>query len=230
MNILWFRIYWKFGHFRKFYSTTSPLTFLIPPFTVIRGILAAILWLPKDSYNEEFNNIKLWVKVNSDITNKTMFGLNYINTKPWAGQRYIQVKLETIITPNYTIYVSDQNFEKYTDLKNNLQNSISIFTPYLWIAQFIWNIEFIWEKIWLDEISWENILIDSIITEQFILWWKNIDIQKWKHFEFEKLPYQMDSKRNLLWLKEVLFNPKWWPILLKKCDYYQFNGDKILLW
>lgn len=231
MNILAFKIEWKFAHFRKFYTTTSPLTFQIPPYTVLRWILAAILWLEKDTYNEEFQSIKIWVKINSDVTNKHMFGLNYTDTRsPISFGDYIQVKQETIVNPSYTIFVWSDDFSNYNELKNLLYTNSWVYTPYLGIAWCLANIEYLWEILDANLIEWKEVEIDSIIPHEFIDWGKNMQINQWEQFEFEKVPYQMDNNRNLKALKEFLFNPKGWKLKMKSINYYQFNDYKILLW
>ena len=231
MNILAFKIEWKFAHFRKFYTTTSPLTFQIPPYTVLRWILAAILWLEKDTYNEDFQSIKIWVKINSDVTNKNMFGLNYTDTRsPISFGDYIQVKQETIVNPSYTIFVWSDDFSNYNELKNLLSTNSWVYTPYLGIAWCLANIEYLWEITDANLIEWKEVEIDSIIPQEFIDWGKNMQINQWEQFEFEKVPYQMDNNRNLIALKEFLFNPQGWKLKMKTINYYQFNKYKILLW
>lgn len=42
MKVLAFDIWADYAHFRKFYTTTSPLTFSFPPPPTIAGILGAI--------------------------------------------------------------------------------------------------------------------------------------------------------------------------------------------
>lgn len=64
-RLICFKISGKFAHFRKFYTNSSSLSYLIPPRTVIIGMLGAILQLPKDSYYEVFNeeNCKISVAI-----------------------------------------------------------------------------------------------------------------------------------------------------------------------
>ncbi|MCU0286678.1 MAG: CRISPR-associated protein Cas5, partial [Acidobacteria bacterium] len=54
-RLLCFKISGKFAHFRKFYTNASSLSYLIPPRTVIIGMLGSILQLPRDSYYEVLN-------------------------------------------------------------------------------------------------------------------------------------------------------------------------------
>lgn len=226
MKILWFRVFWKFAHFRKFYTTTSPLTFLIPPYTAIKWIIACILWLEKDTYNERFSDLKIWVKIDSNLLNKNMFGINYLNTKTWEW--HIQVKMETIINPSYIIFIWNEWFTEYDKFKNYLEKNIWEYTPYLWITEFIANINFIWE-IDVDKVYWETVVIDSIISNDYFNDWENIILEENLDIEFENIPYNMDNNRKILGLKEFLYNPKWNSIKLKKVDYYKFNNNNILL-
>ena len=226
MKVLAFQIYGKFAHFRRFYTTTSPLTFSIPPFTVIRWIIAAILWKEKDSYNEEFSKILLWVEINFDTSNKKMFGLNLTNTKTWWG--YIQVKQETLINPKYTIYVADTHFQEYQKLKNLLEKGYFEYTPYLGIAQFLANINYLWEFEAKKE-NLSNTEIDSIIPIEKTNNWENIELVENQFFEIEKVPYSMDNNRNMLELKEFVFDVNGGKMKLKNFDGYLIEGKKVYL-
>lgn len=55
MNVLSFHLKAKMGHFRRYYSNSSSLTYSIPPRTTICGILAGILGMERDSYYEQFS-------------------------------------------------------------------------------------------------------------------------------------------------------------------------------
>ena len=50
MDLLVFDISGKFAHFRKYYTNSSSLTYLVPPRTSIYGLIAGILGLERDSY------------------------------------------------------------------------------------------------------------------------------------------------------------------------------------
>lgn len=232
MNILAFNIKGQFWHFRKFYTTTSPLSFQIPPFTVVKWIIAGILWLEKDIYNEDFNKIKLWLEINSNVSEKKMFGLNLRQTKDSDYKRWItniRVKQETLIKPNYTIYIAEQDFDYYEQLKNKLENNSWIYTPYLGISEFIADVKYIWEMENINLLEWTDVSIDSIIPQEYFDRWKNIQIKEWEQFEFEKVPFAMDNNRNLLSLKEFLFNPQGESITLKDVKYYKFKNKNIIL-
>ena len=50
MKSLIFDIYGDFGHFKKYYTTSSPLTFSFPPPPTIKGMLGAIGGISKTEY------------------------------------------------------------------------------------------------------------------------------------------------------------------------------------
>ena len=53
-KLLVFEIEGVFAHFRKGYTTTSPLTYDFPPRTVLIGMLGAMLGFDEDTYVENF--------------------------------------------------------------------------------------------------------------------------------------------------------------------------------
>jgi len=55
MKVLVFDLFGDFAHFRKYYTTTSPLTFSFPPPPTIAGILGAIYGASKEEYLDIFS-------------------------------------------------------------------------------------------------------------------------------------------------------------------------------
>lgn len=53
----------KTAHFRKFYSSSSALSYSIPPKTTVLGIIASIIDLQRDSYYNLFNDWSIGVEV-----------------------------------------------------------------------------------------------------------------------------------------------------------------------
>lgn len=54
MQVLVFDIWGDYGHFSRFYTTTSPLTFSFPPPPTIARILGAIYGAGKNEYLNMF--------------------------------------------------------------------------------------------------------------------------------------------------------------------------------
>lgn len=81
-HLIAFTLSGRFAHFRKFYTNSSSLSYLVPPRTVIMGILASILMVPRDAYYETFDpeSCKLSVSAEpgSDIK-KTIQSVNLLH-------------------------------------------------------------------------------------------------------------------------------------------------------
>lgn len=83
-KLISFRLTGKFAHFKKFYTNSSSLTYLIPPRTTIIGLLASILKMPRDSYYVDFNieEFRISVAVSDGCKiKKNMQSVNYLHYK-----------------------------------------------------------------------------------------------------------------------------------------------------
>lgn len=82
MDVLSFHLKGKMGHFRRYYSNSSSLTYSIPPRTTICGILAGILGMERDSYYELFSveNCDIAVALRSPIK-KQIYTLNLLKVE-----------------------------------------------------------------------------------------------------------------------------------------------------
>ena len=83
-RLLVFDVWGDYAHFRRFYTTTSPLTFPIPPRTAICGLIGAILGLEKTN-NEYLKYFKLkdafiGLRLLKPVK-KTIISENFIHTK-----------------------------------------------------------------------------------------------------------------------------------------------------
>lgn len=83
LELLVFDIWGDYGFFRIPYTTTSSMSYPFPPKTTISGAIAAILGLPKNSYNETIFNkedFKLSLRIMTPL-NKEILGINLFNTR-----------------------------------------------------------------------------------------------------------------------------------------------------
>ncbi len=122
-DLLIFDIKGEYGHFRKYNTTTSPLTYSIPTRTAIVGILGAILGMEREirdsqypegaePVQEFFSKEKAGIAVQIiNPVKKENIGFNLINTKKSfydltrAGRT--QVNFELLKFPHYRIYLSE---------------------------------------------------------------------------------------------------------------------------
>lgn len=136
--------------FRRGYTTTSTLTYIVPPKTTVEGLLAAMVGKDFDTYYEMLNDSRIAIVVTAPIrtvmiTQNLLFGKSGqetvdINTLP----RRTQVTFQYLMAPRYRIYFYDSG-PFYDELKNMLKNGSSYYTPYLGSAHCIAAVRYLGE-------------------------------------------------------------------------------------
>ncbi len=160
-SILSFKLYGRFAHFRKFYTNASSLSYLVPPRTVIIGILGSLLKLPRDSYYEIFNENSCKISVaiaEGTVIKKITQSINMLHDSYF---RYLcqgrgkfksihsQCKLELLYSEpgspiEYIVYLSMPPGDKYyRQLEQHIRSNVPGYGIYLGQRQFRANIEFI---------------------------------------------------------------------------------------
>lgn len=120
MKVVVFDLWGDYGHFRRFFTTSSPLTYSFPPPTAVRGIVGAILGLGKDEYLTATADLAVGVRVLTAVK-RVRWGQNLIFTKgkdghfdPTLSARRkgniqgmvrTQVKYEYLKAPRFRLYV-----------------------------------------------------------------------------------------------------------------------------
>ena len=133
MKCLVFDIHGEYGHFRKFYTTSSPLTFSIPPRTSISGLIGALIGLDKEDYINYFtkDKAKIAIQILSPV-NKSRLAINLINTK--TAKMYSKIKDRTQVTmellknPSFRIYFSHEDENLYNKVKEFLEGGKNYYT------------------------------------------------------------------------------------------------------
>ncbi|MGB9762272.1 MAG: type I-B CRISPR-associated protein Cas5b [Caldimicrobium thiodismutans] len=244
MEIISFRFYGDFAHFRKFYTTSSPLTFPFPPPPTIKGIIGAIMGFDRDNYLIKTKDIKVGVSLDSPVK-KTRMGLNIIFTKGSSGKfdptlnpankgdanktLRTQIKAEFLKNPSYIIYVSgDDEFNK--TLKNRLQNKQNEYTVYLGISELIADFEYLSSHEGI--ILKESEKVDSVISTISV---ESIDIEKIEKNRVEigkeRIPTVMEQDRTVKKYEDVIFDVNGKSIYGKFKNLVKISEDKfIYLW
>ncbi|MCD6222624.1 MAG: type I-B CRISPR-associated protein Cas5 [Thermoplasmata archaeon] len=235
-EIIVFDIWGDFAHFRRFETTTSPLTYPFPTGTVIAGLLAAIAGLPRDSYYSLFSrdNIEYSIRILNPIK-KIVIPLNIMKTDspnwfflwklkdPRAPTPYEFVK-----NPKYRIYLRFKNpsLEKvYEKLKKLLKNHQTIYTLYLGITELIANFEFIGEFTMVpisvkDEIK----NLHSIARIDKI----KIFPEEGKRYGRETIPLYMGSNRKVLEYCNVIYEVNGKPLKIQNGVIHQVENEHVL--
>ena len=143
MDIAVFDIWADYGHFRRGYTTTSPLTYPFPSRTTIAGMIAAVLGLKRDSYYDILgeNNSAIALQILNPIKKVTM-NQNLIDTKTgyylWdnKGQR-TQIPFEYLKDPKYRIFVWLEDEAMFRKLCEFVRQRKTTYTLYMGITEHI---------------------------------------------------------------------------------------------
>lgn len=236
MKVLAFEIGGDYGHFRKFYTTTSPLTFSFPPPSTIAGILGAIYGASKIDYLELFslNKCHLAIKIVNPVK-KVRMGINLSETKgknlirPMSDKSFnprIPIRTEFLKAPYFTIYFAHQDETVLKELVNLLKEHKSIYTVSLGLSELLADYKYI--GIYNAEKASNNltevvtpILISNLIADE-------LEIEEGKKYFKEKMPIVMNSERTIEKYENVIFEPNGKTIKANLHTYYKLeNGENI---
>jgi len=231
-----FDIWADYAHFKKYYTTTSPLTFSIPPKTTLYGIVSAILGFSKEEYLEYFQEgqCKIAVQIKNPVK-KTRINLNLIDTKKAALMAQIetrtQIKTEFLKDAKYRIYFMHQNENLYNDLKEKLKNHKSVYSISLGLSENLANFKYI-EEIELKKItenSWQEINTVIRIDKENINK-GDIDFsQNNREYFSDKIAVEMESDRTVTDYAQVLFERSGRSIKANVNQYYKDSNNNTLL-
>ncbi len=155
MKALVFDVFGSLGHFRKFYTTSSALTYPFPPPTVLRGLIGAIIGLRREEYLTHTTDLKFAVQILSPVKTLTI-SVNFINTKRKGGgfepslrawlkaedSARTQVIQQLVKDPRYRVFVlGDGNV--FETLREHLELRKFFYTPVLGTSEHIAEIEYV---------------------------------------------------------------------------------------
>lgn len=146
MKIMIFDVRGEYGHFRKFNTTSSPLTYLIPTRTSLSGLLGAVTGYGREEFYHAFSKDKAHFAVQVlHPLKKQGISFNLINTKEGMNRikTRTQVKFEFVKNPAYRIFFSHTDSELMKLIENRLRIRDYIFYPYLGLAQLIADVRLI---------------------------------------------------------------------------------------
>ncbi|BCD61376.1 CRISPR-associated protein Cas5h [Nitratiruptor sp. YY08-26] len=208
MRVLVFDIWGEFGHFKKFYTTSSPLTFSVPPPTAIYGMLGAILGFAKSEYLKHINHetTKVAITLQNPIK-KTRITQNFIDTKNSHSFHLIktrtQIKMELLKDPSYRLYINLKDNILFDRLIKKIKNKETHYTLSLGLANLLANFCYVgvYEA---NPLEIANEVMSAILAENI----KDLDVEGGKSYFKEKLPIDMTPNREVLSYKDVVFEMK----------------------
>lgn len=150
-RLIVFELSGEYGHFRKFNTTTSPLTYPIPTRTALTGMLGAVLGIERETGPGRFatNVVPVQELFNSAVCGITVqllapvkrvsIGFNLLDT----GNSFFeirksgrtQIEFEMLKNPAFRVFVQLQDSNLFDTLADRLMKRAHYFTPYLGLSQ-----------------------------------------------------------------------------------------------
>ncbi len=230
-KVLAFDIWGDYAHFKKHYTTTSPLTFSIPPRTTLCGLLAAIIGLDKTEYLRHFSDkdASIAVQLLNDVK-KTTLAENLIDTKK-AGRlmnrikQRTQIRFEFLKDPKYRIFVHHKDISIYLKLKEMLEAHKTVYTPCLGLSELLANFKY--EK----EYSVETVETESETEILTALPKKNlIELIFQEGYEYlsETMPRNMLPDRTVTEYMPVIFERKHKSLKARVNQFVRLENDEAI--
>ncbi len=211
MKALIFDIWGDFAHFKRFYTTSSPLTFSFPPPPTVKGILGAIIGCSKDDYLKVFSRDRCAIAIQIlKPIKKIRLGLNHINTKGnfWRPTKKgkhearTQIPCEFLKDPAYRIYVFHRDEEIFDNLIENLKAHKTFFTVSLGLSEMLADFKYV-GIMDFEEVREKEEEISSILPINLIL--DGIALREGYRYFKDRIPLDMDKDRIVNVYEDVLY-------------------------
>lgn len=236
MKVLIFDIWGDYGHFRKFYTTSSPLTFSFPPPSTIEGILGAISGVDKHQYLDVFSHAKckIAIKIVAPVK-KVRMGINLINTKDnyWTlyGNKYheprTQIRTEFLKEPHFRIYFTHEDENIIVKAAKLLEEHKTVYTVSLGLSELLADFEYI--GLYDVEYVSDGALIDlatPVLFSNMIS--DGLEIEEGKKYFKEKMPIVMNPERIIEKYDDVILESQGKTIKARVNTYCRLeNGENI---
>lgn len=237
-RLLVFDVWGDYAHFRRYYTTTSPLTFPIPTRTALCGLIGAIIGKEKEGneYLKYFTRDKAHIGLKLlNPVKKMNIAENLIHTKNAKGigmnliAERTQINFEFLKNQKYRIYFYHTDKEIYRQMKENLEVHKSIYTPCLGLSENIANFKYVGEfNANTNYDPNKNILIDSVLPSEKIMETEGINFKVDTEYFSIRMPIEMNSERIVTKYGDLIFERNCKPIEVKlKEGYWMIDyGDE----
>ncbi|MEM4067613.1 MAG: type I-B CRISPR-associated protein Cas5b [Candidatus Micrarchaeaceae archaeon] len=220
-----------FAIFRRGYTTTSALTYAIPPKPTILGIIGAILGTDYNDYNTRLKDSKIAIRILSPIE-KITIAQNLIDTSGSlkfpiiipADKGRTRGSFEYLRNPRFRIFFSSEG-ESYAKLKSMLEKHQTFFTPYMGQANCIATIDNNKEvTVSSYTIDGSPASIDSVIPlDSFSL--KDIVFEENRKYGRERVPLLMNADRVVEKYIDILYEVLGNSIKINKGSYQVISSS-----
>lgn len=245
LKLLVFEISGEYGHFRKFNTTSSPLTYSIPTRTAIAGLLGAILGIERETapntfkdgitpVNELFNSSdsQIAIQILAPVK-KVNIGFNLLDTGKSASSFFnitnrTQIEFELLKNPAFRIFFSHNDEAILSELSERIREVNHHFTPYLGLSQFTSIIEWCGEEvIELEKSENDNASIISVVNLSKLEMENPIQFGN-GFYTTDTMPMAMQRDRVVSDYAEVLLERKGEAVDVRTNNYWKTSFGNIL--
>ncbi|MGB4309239.1 MAG: type I-B CRISPR-associated protein Cas5b [Candidatus Cloacimonadaceae bacterium] len=221
-KILCFELFGDYAQFRKFFTNMSPLSFSIPPRTVLMGIIGAMLGVDKAENPEHFTPQDSFLALRlMNPVKRTRIAHNYLKVTSarhlYDYDQHKPTNVEFLKDVRYRLYFSCQDQEKYQRLKSKLEQHHSHYTISLGISGCLANYEYLGEFELETMEPHADTLLHSVIPTDSI---EELIIDEPLNLQKVVMPTFMNNDREVQSYDEVLFEQNGKPISIKIKDAY----------
>lgn len=240
VKTLVFDVWGEWGHFRKYYSTSSPLTYSMIPPTAVFGIIGAIIGLDKEDnvYLKVLNEAKTLVGVGLQRpVRKTSLGINHINTKgdfwvplekPGRDGPRTQIRTQFLRNPHFRLFVTMQDQALYKQLVEQVRNHRSFYTISLGLSENLANFGYVAEIEAQKKVSnGESVSLHSAIPVK-LLNSEGLSFVAGNSYGKERLPISMNEDRIVSAYEECLIETKGQDIVANVSSYWEGDSFRFL--
>lgn len=235
METLVFNVFGDYGHFKKYYTTSSPLTFSFPPPPTIKGMLGAIAGIDKTKYLKVFSKEKCRIAVRIlKPVKKIRMGLNFINTKdnfwiPYKKKNHearTQVKAEFVKDPAYRIYFVHNDINIFSDLAEKVKNHRNVYILSLGLSEMIADFSFAGIYSANECIEQEVDIFSVLPFDQVVD--NEIFFESGKKYFKEKIPVDMNEKRVVSDYSDIIYEVSGQSIKCRIKKSWEVNGERVV--
>lgn len=206
----------------------SPLSFAIPPGTVIRGILGALIGIDKSEAPEYFHNVDLSIRLINPVK-KVAIPENLLKTtskKHFSRfENHKPTNIEFVKDVRYRLYLKTTQQELYERIKHHLMHHYSVYTLSIGISEAIANFDGLTEAEIAENNIGQQVPIQSIIPVDLI---SEINFEDKEIFTVT-LPMKMNNDREVIEYREFVYERSGKPITAKASKTVKLtNGDYVI--
>ena len=237
-RLIVFELSGEYGHFRKFNTTTSPLTYPIPTRTALTGLLGAVLGVERETGPGRFPAHvvpvqELFSQANCDLTvqliapvRKVSMGFNLLDT----GNSFFeirksgrtQIEFELLKNPVFRVFVRLENSALFDQLAERLLNRNHHFTPYLGLSQFTATLQNASVTQGVVRLATTGYVpIQSVVNLSQLMDKRPIEFDREAHYYVETMPIELSRDRVVTRYGEVLVNADGGAVSVRAAEWFE---------